>query len=611
MKNNSKVNTIKKVLKLTRKLMPGHITLIIIQRMINAAIPFVSIIYSSKILDQLINHEPYELIFKNAVILIAVGFASSLIYWGLEHIISVNNSTLFDKIDQMICEKTFDIDYNILEKRETLDIIKKAEEGMHSYGGVGHFCTNFANLIEKIAKIVYSIIILIPLFISSANAPEGFLPQFLNKWYSVVILIVVLVAKVVISSVLNKKSQLVQQDFFKSNVRANREFEYYFNMMFEYSLGKYIRLYKSQKMVEGKVNNTLNWMEDHFMNLMKRINIVQSPDFLVQLFVQFVSYGYIGLKAIYGMISIGSAFKFITSYANLVGSITDISYTFIDLNIKAEYLSYFYDYMEIENKRYEGTIPTEKRDDNEYEIEFRDVSFKYSNTENYVLKHVNQKIKIGTKTAIVGKNGAGKTTFIKLLCRLYEPTEGQILLNGVDIRYYDYKDYAKLFGVVFQDFNLFSFSIAENVAASSEYDEEKVKDCCIRAGFGERLEKLKDGIHTNIYQQEENGVEISGGEAQKLAIARALYKNAPWVILDEPTSALDPVSEYEIYKHFDEMVQDKTSIYISHRMSSCRFCDNILVFDGGQIVEQGSHEFLVAANGLYSELWNAQAQYYS
>ena len=465
--------------------------------------------------------------------------------------------------------------------------------------------------VEMIARIIYSIVILIRLFIPSDSVPAGFLPQLLNKWYVVFILLAVIIVKVSVSTAINKKSQIVQQEFFKNNVRANREYGYYFNLMFEYSLGKYIRLYKSQNMVTGKVSSTLSWMEKQFLSLLARINMIQLPDFLVQFFVQGISYIFVGLKAIYGFISVGSALKFITAYGGLVESISSISYSIIDLGIKSEYLSYFYDFMEIQNKRYDGTIPTEKRDDNEFEIEFRDVSFKYTNTENYVLKHINQKIKIGTKTAIVGKNGAGKTTFIKLLCRLYEPTEGQILLNGIDIRYYDYKDYAKLFAVVFQDFNLFSFSIAENVASNSVFDSARVEECCRHAGFGERLAKLEKGIETNIYQQEENGVEISGGEAQKLAIARALYKDAPLVILDEPTSALDPVSEYEIYKKFDEMVEDKTSIYISHRMSSCRFCDNILVFDDGQIVEQGSHDKLLLNNGLYSELWNAQAQYYS
>lgn len=609
---NNKINTIKKVLKLTHKLQKGHISLIIINRLINAAQPFVSVIFSSIILDQLIARAPFEQIMKNALILIAYNCITPLIYWGLSHIISVNLNTLTAKIDQMICEKTFDLDYDILEKRETLDTIKKAEDGMNSRGNISGFCQDFANLIEMTAKIVYSIILLVPLFLPKAVCPEGFLPQLLNKWYVSIGLLLLVGLKVLISTIINKKNQLVQQDFFVKNVRINREYGYYFNLIFEYSLGKYIRLYKSQDMIEGKVAATLGSIESQFLKLMNKINKVQWPDFVVQLVIQIISYAYVGLKAIYGFVSVGSALKYITAYTNLVESITNISYQIVDLQIKAEYLSYFYDFMEIQNKQYDGTIPTEKRDDNEFEIEFKDVSFKYENTENYVLKHVNQKIKIGTKTAIVGKNGAGKTTFIKLLCRLYEPTEGQILLNGIDIRYYDYKDYAKLFAVVFQDFNLFSFKIAENVAAGDDYNEEKVKKCLEKSGISERISKMEDGIDSYIYQHNnKNGVEISGGEAQKIAIARALYKDAPLVILDEPTSALDPVSEYEIYKKFDEMVEDKTSIYISHRMSSCRFCDNILVFDDGQIVEQGNHDALLLNKGLYSELWNAQAQYYN
>ena len=331
-------------------------------------------------------------------------------------------------------------------------------------------------------------------------------------------------------------------------------------------------------------------------------------DFLLQL----TCYAYVGVMAVCNLISIGSCLKYITAYKILVESITGISDTFVQLNVESKYLSFFYDYMQIENKRYDGTIPTEKRDDNVFEIEFRDVSFKYTNSETWALRHVNQKITLGTKNAVVGKNGAGKTTFIKLLCRLYEPTEGQILLNGVDIRYYDYKDYAKLFAIVFQDFNLFSFPLGENVAAGAEYDKKRVLECIDKAGFTDRLNRLEKGLETNLYQySDENGVEISGGEAQKLAIARALYKDTPFVILDEPTSALDTVAEFEIYQNFDKMVKDKTSIYISHRMSSCRFCDNIIVFDQGEIVEQGSHEKLMAGGGLYSELWNAQAQYYA
>ena len=185
------------------------------------------------------------------------------------------------------------------------------------------------------------------------------------------------------------------------------------------------------------------------------------------------------------------------------------------------------------------------------------------------------------------------------------------MLNGIDIRYYDYDEYMSLFSMVFQDFKLFSHTIAENVAASEDYREERVRECLGKAGFGGRMEELEKGIHTQLFQSEGDGIEISGGEAQKIAIARAFYKDAPLVILDEPTSALDPVSEYEVYRSFDRLVEEKTAIYISHRMSSCRFCDRILVLDGGKIVQEGSHDKLLQeTDGLYYRMWVAQAQYY-
>lgn len=609
--NNNKKSTVSKVLKLTHSLKPGHISLIIISRIISVTSRFLPIVLSSLILDQLITKRPFEEIFKTSIILVLSSGFLGMIYWGLQHIIAVNNSVFAEKIDQILCQKTFNLDYDILEKQGTLDLIKKAEEGINSRGDFSGFCNVFAGFIENIITIIYSILLLIPLFLPKESLHTDFLPIFLNKWYSFLILIAMMALSILISVLTKKKEADIQQAMFLDNIRINREYGYFFNLLFDYSNAKYIRLYKSQKMIVNKMNKIVDFLESQFSKAIRKINKIQLPVFLANSLLQIVSYLYVGLKAIYGFISIGSALKYINAYSNLVNGVSSIFYSYIEISIKAEYLSYFYDYIDIKNKQYQGTIPTEKRDDNEFEIEFRDVSFKYPNTENYVLRHVNQKIKIGSKTAVVGKNGAGKTTFIKLLCRLYDPSEGQILLNGVDIRYYDYKDYVRLFSVVFQDFNLFSFSIGENVAGSSNYDENKVIDCLKRSGFEERLKTLPEGIHSNIFQHMDKGVEISGGEAQKIAIARALYKDAPLVILDEPTSALDPLSEYEIYKHFDSMVQDKTSIYISHRMSSCRFCDNILVFDNGEIVEEGSHEKLLKNGGLYSQLWQAQAQYYA
>ena len=323
------------------------------------------------------------------------------------------------------------------------------------------------------------------------------------------------------------------------------------------------------------------------------------------------TYVYVGLKVICRLISLGNVMKYVAAITRMSDSLGSMMESYNALQIKGKYTSYYYDFLNIKNEKYEGTLPLEKRDDNEYLLEFKDVSFHYPNQKEMVLSHVSMKFTIGEKMAIVGPNGAGKSTFIKLLCRLYDPTEGEILLNGIDIKLYDYEEYMKIFSIVFQDYQLFSFPLAENVAASIEYDSEKVKRSLIEAGFEKQLKKFKDGIYANLYQMKEKGIEISGGEAQKIALARALYKDAAVVILDEPTSALDPVSEFEIYKHFDEMVQGKTSIYISHRMSSCRFCNRILVFDKGKIVQQGSHEQLMSQTGeLYAKLWEAQAKYY-
>jgi ATP-binding cassette subfamily B protein len=201
---------------------------------------------------------------------------------------------------------------------------------------------------------------------------------------------------------------------------------------------------------------------------------------------------------------------------------------------------------------------------------------------------------------------------IKLLCRLYDPTEGEITLNGIDIKKYEYAEYLNIFSVVFQDFKLFSFPLGQNVAASVEYDNTQAEKCLEMAGFKDRYKEMQKGLDTPMYKDfDEDGVEISGGEAQKIALARALYKNAPFIILDEPTAALDPIAEFEIYTKFNEIVGDKTTIYISHRLSSCRFCDDIAVFHEGQLIQRGNHDTLIAdTSGKYNELWNAQAQYY-
>ncbi|MCM1244627.1 MAG: ABC transporter ATP-binding protein/permease [Roseburia sp.] len=324
-----------------------------------------------------------------------------------------------------------------------------------------------------------------------------------------------------------------------------------------------------------------------------------------------VCYFFLTLMAVGGSILVGDLVRYVACFERLTTSIQQVISNLMGFLLVARRQSSTFEFLDSEGKLYHGTLPVEKRRDNEYEIEFRNVSFRYPGSEEYALKDFSLKMRIGEKMALVGKNGSGKTTMIKLLCRLYDPTEGEILLNGVDVRKFDYREYMKLFSIVFQDFSMFDFSIAENVATSSEYDEEQIRDCLVRAGFGKRLEELENGIDTYVGEQYDEGVKMSGGEKQKIAIARALYRASPFILLDEPTAALDPVAEYEIYSAFNEMVGSKTAVYISHRLSSCRFCNDIVVFDQGKIVQRGSHEKLMKEpEGLYHSLWTAQAQYY-
>lgn len=294
----------------------------------------------------------------------------------------------------------------------------------------------------------------------------------------------------------------------------------------------------------------------------------------------------------------------------MMESIREMIQTYTRINYANEYLKTYEEFIEDKDMDYDGTLPIEKRIDNEYNLEIKNVSFKYPDTEEYILKNINLKLKIGERLALVGMNGAGKTTLIKILLRLYEPTEGEILLNGINIRLYDYREYMKIFSVVFQDYQLFDFPLDENISGSSDPDKERVRDALDKMRIMDRVDSMKNGIHTSLNHEIEDGESLSGGEAQKIAIARALYKDAPFVILDEPTAALDPLSEAEIYENFRELVGGKTSIYISHRMSSCRFCDRIVVMDNGEIKEQGTHDELMNLGGTYEKLFSTQARYY-
>lgn len=325
-----------------------------------------------------------------------------------------------------------------------------------------------------------------------------------------------------------------------------------------------------------------------------------------------IIYGWMIYDMLFGGMSIGDFTLYVGSAISMSTAINAFLQSVGGMRERSSRMDDFRTFMDIEFAD-EGkkTIPVPKCD--KYTFEFRNVSFRYQGQETYALKDLDLTLEAGHRLAVVGLNGAGKTTFIKLLLRLYDVTEGQILCNGIDIREFDRNEYFKLFAPAFQEVEVFAFPLSENVSMTTadETDKAKAEQYIRAAGMGEKLDKLPDGMDTELLKVlYDDGVDLSGGEKQKLALARALYKGAPVVVLDEPTAALDALAEYRLYQSFNGMIGDRSAVYISHRLSSTRFCDSIAMFVAGKMVEHGTHEELLAKGGAYAEMFRVQAQYY-
>lgn len=603
---------IKSIIKLIYGISKSFLFLIIIRNLLEAVLPFVNIYFSYLILDAITTEVPKDILLTYVYKMVAVNLVIGLNLALFSRLVNIKVEYISLSLKAQIGKKGLTMDYEQLEQTESLERLYKAKEGSNSHGRINEFCENLGKFLYHILTIGLSFFFLGSLFKTEAIEGETTLIHFMNSPYLVVLLFAFYFVAIIVNFLFIKKANNRAYSYFEENVDNNRKFIYILSLITNYQLGKDIRIYQMADAIKEEVEKVSIPANIGMKRLGLHLGKYNGISAMVNQVVIFLTYLYIGIKAILGLTTIGNILKYVSSLLRLFTAISEIVNIFITLDIQRQYLIHYYKFLMLENKKYEGTLPIEKRDDNEYEIEFKNVTFCYPGSEEEILKDVSLKITIGKKMAIVGKNGAGKTTFIKLLCRLYDPAKGEILLNGINIKKYDYEEYQRIFSVVFQDFKLFSFEVGQNVAASADIDEAKVLDKLEQAGMAQRVNDMAAGIYTNLYQMKEGGIEISGGEAQKIAIARALYKDSPLVILDEPTSALDPISEYEIYAKFNEMVLDKTSIYISHRMSSCRFCDNIIVFDKGKIIQTGDHNKLIQEKqGLYYALWSAQAKYYT
>lgn len=606
---------IKRTIKLIEKADKGHIRRNFVDKIPDIISTFSGIFLASLIIDGVTDGKPAEYLLTAAAVVCGIELISVLIQVINNKNKQAHGTLYYRNVERMICKKVLDMDYSKIEDIETQNKLDNAKTYIYnSNTGIPALMGHLSAVMSGIVQICLGFALAAPvLFVNSAAVTD--IHSFLmSGWGAAVLLIFCGALEIFQAAALNPQAEKYMDQMYTDPkiLQAERERSFYrWHTTYNYRNGKEIRLYGEQQLIEKKFLTAHETVVDKILQTFFKTSEYTFIMNLCDLLSKLVLYGFAIYRAVNGSMSAGDVIIFVMCFIRIQYAFESISDNFGSLLTKSQMWKQLYDFLDIPDEKYQGTIPTEKRDDNEYEFEFKHVWFKYPDSEEYTLKDINLKWRIGEKMALVGKNGCGKSTLVKLLCRLYDPTEGEITLNGIDIRKYKYEEYMELFSVVFQDSKLFSFSLAENVAADTEYDAERVTDCVIRSGLGDRLKTMENGIETCLYKDfDENGVEISGGEAQKLCLARAIYKGSPFIVLDEPTAALDPISEYDIYTKFNGIVGTRTAIYISHRLSSCRFCDEITVMDNGSIAERGSHDELLEKGGVYKELWTAQAEYY-
>ncbi|BDC01188.1 ABC transporter ATP-binding protein [Clostridium perfringens] len=553
--------------------------------------PFIGIFLPKFLIDELLGQRRVEIILMTLVGFFLLSSVMNYSIAWLRCVYSPRVTKIRCDYMTMISEKIMKMDFKNTEDPEVLNKIKSVMNAVMSNNtGVEGVYHTILGLFGKLTAFVGYISIVL----------------FLSPWILLFLIINVLISYALTMRV--KKYEYSQKE--KAADKDRRTF-YVFDTMYDFAYGKDIRIYDLKNILIDKFKKFRGERIDISRDVQGKQLNVKIVDVVLLVIRECVVYGYLIYNVLFTGMGIGDFtmyFSTINGFGDwMKGILDDLAY------IKAQnmYLDDMREFLEIKSEDKEKTrdIPI----DSSYEIEFKNVSFKYPKTDKYIYKNLSLKIKKGQRLAIVGINGAGKTTFVKLLCRLYEPTSGEILINGINIQSFSKEEYYKILSVVFQDIKTFAFTVAENVSLENleDVDREKVLQCIEKAGVGDKINSLQKGIDTSLLKiLDGEGVELSGGENQKLALARALYKNGKIVILDEPTSALDAVAEYNIYKGFDELIGDKTAIYISHRLASTKFCDVIAFFENGEIVEYGTHEELLKKNGKYSDMFNIQAQYY-
>lgn len=604
----------KRACKLWNQYAPNYLLSILLSSSVATLTPYVGIYFSAQILNELSGARDLDQLRTWILLTISVTAALTLLTAILRRWKNVCGSALLHRNSRITTDKMLSMDFAASDAPKTHELLSKIKQNSNFMGhGMMRVPYRLEPLIQAAAGIIGALLLTVTLFIEKVPDTAGRWDILNNPFVTGGILFGML-SVTLLAPVCRNKSTALWMRVLESIKTDNSFFMYFGHFAEDENRRMDIRMYEQDRTLKYYQRTVLNNSAVKVFGLKTRgpIGFWRALSESVSVVFMGLAYIFVCLKAWAGAFGVGSVAQYVSAITSLSSNLGKLLSTWGELRGNAVILKNTFEFLDIPNEMYQGTLTTEKRSDRKYEIEFRDVSFKYPGATEYALQHVSMKFRIGERLAVVGQNGSGKTTFIKLLCRLYDPTEGVILLNGIDIRKYSYDEYIALFSIVFQDFQLMSFSLGENVAAAVQYDANSAAACLDKAGFSKRLKLLPKGLETVINKDfDEQGVQVSGGEAQKIALARALYKDAPFVILDEPTAALDPIAEMEVYTKFDEICGAKTAVYISHRLSSCKFCDAIMVFHEGQIVQQGSHDELVSnQHGKYYELWHAQAQYY-